>query len=143
MELKSTFISFLLNQSKSFSFIIFILTFALLFINSKINILPLNLLTYVGSVYLFHYNPGYYEVVRVRDPTLTPLLFLYDVTVHYIPLIVALVVAYKVCNTKSHYPLCILILLTYLLLFHSELHHIYFVYERFFVKEYSPNSLTI
>ena len=125
-----THYDFIYNQSKSFSFIVFIITFLLLLVNSKINIIPLNILTYLGSLYLFHYNPGYYEVVKIRDPTLTPLLFLYDIIGHYLPL----VVVYKVYNTTTiSYPLCIVILLTYLLIFHSQLYNIYFDYERFFL----------
>ena len=126
-----THYDFIYNQSKSFSFIVFIITFLLFFINSKINIIPINILTYIGSLYLFHYKPGYYEVVKIRDPTLTPLLLLYDIIVHYLPL----VVVYKVYNTTAiNYPLCIAILLTYLLIFHSKLYRIYFDYERFFTK---------
>ena len=126
-----THYEFIYNQSKSFSFIVFIVTFLLLFFNSKINIIPLNILTYLGSLYLFHYNPGYYTIVKTRDPKLTPLLLLYDIIVHYLPL----VVVYKVYNTTTiSYPLCIVILLTYLLIFHSQLYSIYFDYARFFSK---------
>ena len=125
---------FIYSQSKSFSFVVFIITFLLLFLNSKINIIPLNILTYIGSIYLFHYNPGYYEIVKIRDPTLTPLLLLCDIIVHYLPL----VVVYKVYNTTTiNYPLCIAILLTYLLIFHSQLYNIYFDYERFLSKYHS------
>ena len=126
-----THYEFIYNQSKSFSFIVFIVTFLLLFFNSKINIIPLNILTYLGSLYLFHYNPGYYTIVKTRDPKLTPLLLLYDIIVHYLPF----VVVYKVYNTTTiSYPLCIVILLTYLLIFHSQLYSIYFDYARFFSK---------
>ncbi len=125
---------FIYNQSKSFSFIVFIITFLLFFINSKINIIPLNILTYLGSLYLFHYNPGYYTIVKTRYPTLTPLLLLYDIIIHYLPL----AVVYKVYNTTAiNYPLSIAILLTYLLIFHSQLYNIYFNYERFLSKYHS------
>ena len=129
-----THYDFIYIQSRSFSVIVFIITFLLLFLNSKINIIPLNILTYIGSIYLFHYNPGYYEIVKIRDPKLAPLLFLYDIIVHYLPL----VVVYKVYNTTTiNYPLCIAILLTYLLIFHSQLYNIYFDYERFLSKYHS------
>ena len=129
-----THYDFIYSQSKSFSFVVFIITFLLLFLNSKVNIIPLNILTYIGSIYLFHYNPGYYEIVKIRDPKLAPLLFLYDIIVHYLPL----VVVYKVYNTTTiNYPLCIAILLTYLLIFHSQLYNIYFDYERFLSKYHS------
>jgi hypothetical protein len=125
---------FIYSQSKSFSFIVFIITFLLLFINSKVNIIPLNILTFIGSLYLFHYYPNYYEIVNTRDPKLAPLLLLYDIIVHYLPL----VVVYKVYNTTAiNYPLCIAILLTYLLIFHSQLYNIYFDYERFLSKYHS------
>jgi hypothetical protein len=125
---------FIYSQSKSFSFIVFIITFLLLFINSKVNIIPLNILTFIGSLYLFHYYPNYYEIVNTRDPKLAPLLLLYDIIVHYLPL----VVVYKVYNTTAiNDPLCIAILLTYLLIFHSQLYNIYFDYERFLSKYHS------
>jgi hypothetical protein len=131
---KFTHSDFIYNQSKSLSFIVFIITFLLFFINSKINIIPLNILTYLGSLYLFHYNPGYYTIVKTRDPTLTPLLLLYDIIIHYLPL----AVVYKVYNTTAiNYPLSIAILLTYLLIFHSQLYNIYFNYERFLCKYHS------
>ena len=129
-----TYSDFIYSQSKSFSFIVFIVTFLLLFINSKINIIPLNIFTFIGSIYLFHYYPNYYTIVKTRDPTLAPLLLLYDIIVHYLPL----VVVYKVYNTTAiNYPLCIAILLTYLLIFHSQLYNIYFDYERFLSKYHS------
>jgi hypothetical protein len=134
MFLKQTHYEFIYNQSKSFSVIVFIVTFLLFFINSKINIIPLNILTFIGSLYLFHYNPGYYTIVKTRDPKLTPLLRFYDIIVHYLPL----VVVYKVYNTTAiNYPLCIAILLTYLLIFHSQIYNIYFDYERFLSKYHS------
>jgi hypothetical protein len=125
---------FIYSQSKSFSVIVFIVTFLLLLVNSKINIIPLNIFTFIGSIYLFHYYPNYYEIVKIRDPKLAPLLLLYDIIVHYLPL----VVVYKVYNTTAiNYPLCIAILLTYLLIFHSQLYNIYFDYERFLSKYHS------
>ena len=131
---KFTHSDFIYNQSKSLSFIVFIITFMLFVLNSKINIIPLNILTYLGSLYLFHYNPGYYTIVKTRDPTLTPLLLLYDIIVHYLPL----AVVYKVYNTTAiNYSLSIAILLTYLLIFHSQLYNIYFNYERFLSRYHS------
>jgi len=119
---KFTHSDFIYNQSKWFSFIVFIITFMLFVLNSKINIIPLNILTYLRSLYLFHYNLGYYTIVKTRDPTLTLLLLLYDIIVHYLPL----VVVYKVYYTTAiNYPLSIAILLTYLLIFHSQLYNIY------------------
>jgi predicted phage terminase large subunit-like protein len=52
------------NQIKSFSFIVFVTTFGLLFYNSRSNIIPLNILTLFGSILLFHYYPNYYDIVK-------------------------------------------------------------------------------
>jgi hypothetical protein len=77
---------------------------------------------------LFHEKPGYYTIVKDKNPKLSLSIFLYDVTVHYIPLIYVFIV-YKTSTT--HYPLCFAILLLYLIFFHKDLQHIYFDYERF------------
>ncbi len=119
---------FLSNQSKSFSFVVFIVSSILLIIDANINIIPLNIITYIGSIILFHEKPGYYTIVKDKNPKLELSIFLYDVTVHYIPLIYVFIV-YKTSTT--HYPLCFVILLLYLIFFHKDLQHIYFDYERF------------
>lgn len=117
---------FLYSQLRSFSFIIFTITFMLLFLNSSINILPLNILVFFGSILLFHYYPGYYKIVMVKNRKIMPLLILYDIIFHYIPLLVT----YN-NKTTTKYPLCIILLFTYLLIFHSQLDNIYFDYNRF------------
>lgn len=119
---------FLYSQLRSFSFIIFTITFMLLFLNSSINILPLNILVFFGSILLFHYYPGYYKIVMVKNHKIMPLLILYDIIFHYIPLLVT----YNINKTTTtNYPLCIILLFTYLLIFHSQLDNIYFDYNRF------------
>ena len=118
---------FLYSQLRSFSFIIFTITFMLLFLNSSINILPLNILVFFGSILLFHYYPGYYKIVMVKNRKIMPLLILYDIIFHYIPLLVT----YNINKTTTKYPLCIILLFTYLLIFHSQLDNIYFDYNRF------------
>lgn len=125
---------FLINQSKSFSFIVFIISSVLIIIDANINIIPLNIITYIGSIILFHHKPGYYNIVKDKNPKLALSIFLYDVTVHYIPLIFVFIV-YK--TTTTYYPLCFAILLLYLIIFHKDLHHIYFDYERFFTESES------
>ena len=122
---------FLQNQIKSFSFVVFIITFALIFLNSRTNIIPLNILVFLGSIVLFHYYPKYYDIVKTRDPKLTPILVGFDFLLHYAPLIYILV--YKVyMKTEISYPLCFLILISYLLLYHSEIMSIYFNYNQYF-----------
>lgn len=122
---------FLYSQLRSFSFIIFIITFMLLFLNSSINILPLNMIVFFGSILLFHYHPGYYKIVMVRDRNIIPLLILYDIIIHYIPLLVV----YNINKiTTTNYPLCIILLFIYLIIFHSQLYNIYFDYNKFLSK---------
>lgn len=127
---------FISKQIKSFSFIIFVITFGLLFFNSRSNIIPLNILTFIGSIFLFHYYPNYYDIVRLREPTLTPLLALVDFILHYIPLVV--IIMLKVFDkTEINYTLCVIILASYILLFHAEITDIYFNYNQYFPQNLS------
>ena len=120
------------NQIKSFSFVVFVTTFAMIFVNSKTNIIPLNILTFLGSILLFHYYPNYYDIVHSRDPKLTPLLASIDFILHYLPLIYIYI--YKVfLTTEINYLLCLTILLSYILLFHSEITGIYFDLNQYFL----------
>ena len=122
---------FIQNQIKSFSFIVFIITFTLIFLHSQSNIIHLNILVFLGSIVLFHYYPNYYDIVKIKAPKLTPLLATFDFILHYIPLIYILI--YKEYNkTDINYPLCITILVSYLLLFHSEIRKIYFNVNQYF-----------
>ncbi len=119
------------NQIKSFSFVVFVTTFALIFLNSRSNIIPLNILTFFGSILLFHYYPNYYDIVQSREPKLTPLLASIDFILHYLPLIY--IYMFKVFNkTEINYPLCLIIVLSYLLLFHSDIRGIYFNINEYF-----------
>lgn len=118
------------NQIKSFSFIVFVITFGLLFYNSSYNIIPLNIITFIGSLYLFHYKPGYYDIVNSRDPKLTPFLASIDFILHYIPLIY--IIMFKIFDkTEINYTLCFTILASYILLFHAEISDIYFNYNQY------------
>ena len=120
------------NQIKSFSFVVFVTTFAMIFVNSKTNIIPLNILTFMGSILLFHYYPNYYDIVHSRDPKLTPLLASIDFILHYLPLLY--IYMFKVfLTTEINYLLCITILLSYILLFHSEITGIYFDLNQYFL----------
>jgi len=133
MMLKKINVSKLIqNQIKSFSFVVFVTTFALIFLNSSSNIIPLNILTFLGSILLFHYYPNYYDIVISREPKLTPLLASIDFIHHYLPLIY--IYMFKVFNTTEiNYPLCLIIILSYLLLFHSEIRGIYFNINEYFL----------
>ena len=121
---------FLVTQSKSFSFISLLITFALILLKSGSNIIPLNIIVLIGSIFLFHYYPGYYQVVNSKAPKLTPLLAVFDFILHYSPLIY--IIVYKVyTKTEINYTLCFTILALYILLFHSEIHNIYFNYNKY------------
>ena len=120
------------NQIKSFSFVVFVTTFALIFLNSRSNIIPLNILTFLGSILLFHYYPNYYDIVNSREPKLTPLLASIDFILHYLPLIY--IYMFKVFNkSEINYPLCLIIVFSYLLLFHSNIRGIYFNINEYFL----------
>jgi hypothetical protein len=122
---------FIQKQLKSFSFIVFLITFALLFLNSRSNIIPLNILVFFGSILLFHYYPNYYDIVKMKAPKLTPLLAGFDFIFHYLPLVY--IMMYKVYDkTEINYPLCITILVSYILLFHSDIEDIYLHYNQYF-----------
>lgn len=122
---------FIRNQIKSFSLIVLIITFALIFIHSRSNIIPLNILVFLGSIVLFHYYPNYYDIVKIKAPKLTPLLAAFDFILHYIPLII--IIVYKVYNkTEINYPLCIIILVSYLMIFHADIRKIYFNSNQYF-----------
>ena len=104
--------TFMYRQLKSFSIIIFIITFFLIIAKNKYNIIPLNIITLVGSIILFHFYPNYYKIVKSKDPRLTPLLAVFDFIVHYTPLIY--IIVYKVFNkTKINYTLCAIIFILY------------------------------
>jgi len=119
------------NHIKSFSFIVFVITFGLIFANSSSNIIPLNILTLFGSILLFHYYPNYYDIVNSRDPKLTPFLASIDFILHYLPLIY--IYLYKVFNkTEINYPLCLAIFVSYVLLFHSDIIGIYYNIDQYF-----------
>jgi hypothetical protein len=112
------------NYIRTFSFIIFVITFGLIFANSSSNIIPLNILTLFGSILLFHYYPNYYDILQSRDPKLTPFLVAIDFITHYLPLLY--IYFFKVFNsTEINYPLCMTIVISYIILFHSDIIRIY------------------
>ena len=125
--------TFMYRQLKSFSIIIFIITLFLIITKNKYNIIPLNIITLVGSIILFHFYPNYYKIVKSKDPRLIPLLAVFDFIVHYTPLIY--IIAYKVFNkTKINYTLCAIIFILYFVLFHSDIQKTYLDYNDYFTK---------
>jgi len=67
----------------------------------------------------------------MKVPKLTPLLAGFDFIFHYLPLFY--IMMYKVYDkTEINYPLCITILVSYILLFHSDIEDIYFNYNHYF-----------
>ena len=121
------------RQLKSFSIIIFIITIGLIITKSKYNIIPLNIITLVGSIILFHYYPNYYKIVKTKEPNLIPLFAVFDFIVHYTPLIY--IIVYKVFNkTKINYTLCAIIFILYFVLFHSDIQKTYLDYNDYFTK---------
>ena len=123
---------FIQKQLKSLSFVVFLITFALIFLNSRTNIIPLNILVFLGSIVLFHYYPNYYNIVKHKDPNRLPLLIGYDVILHYLPLIY--IYLFKIFNkTEINYPLCFIIILSYVFLFHSDIIGIYYNINEYFL----------
>lgn len=119
------------RQMKSFSFVIFIITFILLFSKSSINILPLNILVFIGSVFLYHIYPNYYKIIREKYSKYKISLLIYDIVIHYIPLLVG----YNMSkSTTISYHISFIILLVYLILFNSQFCDIYFNFERYLIK---------
>jgi hypothetical protein len=119
------------NQGKSFSFIIFIITFILLFVKSSINLLPLNILVFICSIFLYHIYPNYYKIIKEKYPKYKTSLFISDIVIHYIPLLVG----YNMSkSTNISYHISFIILLTYLIIFNSQFCDIYFYFERYLIK---------
>ena len=118
------------NQIKYFTIIIFIITFILFYI-SNTNIIPLNIIVFIGSIFIFHIYPNIYGVVRKNNKNLIPHLLLYDIIVHYIPLIYIL---YMNLNetTITNYQLCVIIIILYILILNKEIYNIYFNPEQYF-----------
>jgi hypothetical protein len=126
---------FIYTQLKSFSLIVFLITFALIIQNSKYNIIPLNVITFFGSIILNHYYPNYYKIVNIKAPEFILLWILNDFIIHYLPLIFILI--YVIYNKKIeiNYTLCIIILVLYIILFNSEFIDIYFNFDQYFSQE--------
>jgi hypothetical protein len=116
---------FLSVQFKFLSNIVFVITVVLILINSRYNILPLNIIILVGSIFLFHIYPNYYKVVNEHDKSITPYLMVADFIIHYMPVIYIL--SRNIQNrTRPHYRLCLFIVVVYLIVFHRDIFSLYF-----------------
>jgi hypothetical protein len=93
------------NQIKTFSNIVFVITFVLIYYNNEYNILPLNIFILFGSIFLFHIYPNYYKIVESLDKRVIPFLILADFVIHYLPIIY--IITKNIQNiTKTNYLLC-------------------------------------
>jgi len=116
---------FLSVQFKFLSNIVFVITVVLILINSRYNILPLNIIILVGSIFLFHVYPNYYKLVNEHDKSITPYLIVGDFIIHYMPVIYIL--SRNIQNTtKSNYHLCLFIVAVYLIVFYGDIFSLYF-----------------
>jgi hypothetical protein len=127
---KNLFISV---QFKFLSNIVFVITIFLILINSRYNILPLNIIILVGSIFLFHIYPNYYKIVNEHDKSITPYLIVVDFIIHYIPVIYILSRNIQK-TTKSNYRLCLFIVAFYLIFFYRDIFSLYFHPEMYFKK---------
>jgi len=124
---------FLSVQFKFLSNIVFVITVVLILINSRYNILPLNIIILVGSIFLFHVYPNYYKVVNEHDKSITPYLMVADFIIHYMPVIYILSRNIQK-TTKSNYHLCLFIVIVYLIIFHRDIFSLYFDPEIYFKR---------
>ena len=121
------------NQLKTFSNIVFVITFVLIYYNNEYNILPLNIFILFGSIFLFHIYPNYYKIVESLDKRVIPYLMIADIVIHYLPIIY--IITKNIQNTtKTNYLLCFNIFIVYIILFYQDIHSIYFEPEKYYKK---------
>ena len=115
---------FLYNQLKTISNIVFVITFMLILSNNEYNIIPLNFIVLIGSIFLFHVYPNYYNIVKNHDKTIIPYLALLDIIVHYLPIVY--IISKNIQNTtKTNYSLCLIIIFVYIAIFYKDIYSIY------------------
>jgi hypothetical protein len=115
---------FLYNQLKTISNIVFAITFMLILSNNEYNIIPLNFIVLIGSLFLFHVYPNYYNIVKNHDKTIIPYLALLDIIVHYLPIVY--IISKNIQNTtKTNYSLCLIIIFAYIAIFYKDIYSIY------------------
>ena len=115
---------FLYNQLKTISNIVFAITFMLILSNNEYNIIPLNFIVLIGSLFLFHVYPNYYNIVKNHDKSIIPYLALLDIIVHYLPIVY--IISKNVQNTtKANYSLCLIIIFAYIAIFYKDIYSIY------------------
>ena len=115
---------FLYNQLKTISNIVFVITFMLILSNNEYNIIPLNFIVLIGSLFLFHVYPNYYNIVKNHDKSIIPYLALLDIIVHYLPIVY--IISKNIQNTtKANYSLCLIIIFAYIAIFYKDIYSIY------------------
>ena len=115
---------FLYNQLKTISNIVFAITFMLILSNNEYNIIPLNFIVLIGSLFLFHVYPNYYNIVKNHDKSIIPYLALLDIIVHYLPIVY--IISKNIQNTtKTNYSLCLIIIFAYIAIFYKDIYSIY------------------
>ena len=118
------YIKFLINQTKYFSNIVFVITLYLIFSGVKTNIIPLNIFVFCCSIILYHIYPNYYNLLNNKNSKIIPFLIIYDFLIHYLPLIIILMS--NIYYYKTNYKLCFLIIFSYLIIFRNHIDDIYF-----------------
>ena len=127
---KLNYSNFINKQLKSFSFIIFVITVFLIYTKSKYNIIPLNIIVFLGSIVLYHIFPNYYKISKEKKKIFLPLIFS-DIILHYIPIIY--IIYNKLYDkTVTNYLLCFIILILYFIISKVDIFDIYFDYNQYF-----------
>ena len=122
--------NFINKQLKSFSFIIFVITVFLIYTKSKYNIIPLNIIVFLGSIVLYHIFPNYYKISKEKKKKFLQLIF-FDIILHYIPIIY--IIYNKLYDkTVTNYLLCFIILILYFIISKIDIFDIYFDYNQYF-----------
>lgn len=119
--------NFINKQLKSFSFIIFVITLYLIYTKSQYNIIPLNIIVFLGSIILYHIFPNYYKIAKEKKKNFLPLI-ISDIILHYLPLIY--IINNKLYDkTITNYLLCFIILILYFIIFKVDTFDIYFDFK--------------
>ena len=119
--------NFINKQLKSFSFIIFVITLYLIYTKSQYNIIPLNIIVFLGSIILYHIFPNYYKIAKEKKKNFLPLI-ISDIILHYLPLIY--IINNKLYDkTVTNYLLCFIILILYFIISKVDIFDIYFDFK--------------
>jgi hypothetical protein len=120
---------FINNQYKFFTNIIFVITLILIQYNQ--DILPLNIIIFIGSIIIYNIYPNLYYIVNKNNKKLTFYLLIYDIIGHWIPLFYVLNTHLN-GTTKTNYILCFIIMILYVLIYNKDIYNIYFNPNQYF-----------